>query len=140
MLVYGLKVCLKSHTGLRMIKKLTLVLLLVTFGLSGCVATTPLVEPPWVKNIRYNGDDLEVIDMQSWNIENQGIKVLLSLQVKNFLPVQNRPFRHRILWYKSSGEPIKTTLSYWQRVSGKSDSRHELSYMSPSFTVEIEDL
>lgn len=115
----------------------------VTLLLGGC-ASTPEALPPWSSNVSYSGNRLEVVDLQAWEQGNLGLKVMVAVEINDSLPKMKK-FRHRILWYTNSGQPIRTTLSYWQNAEEKRGTRQEYAYVAPSpearsYRVEIEDL
>jgi uncharacterized protein YcfL len=123
--------------------KKTFLFILVITGLISC-AQAPSIEPPWKSNVSYSGKRLDVVDIQSWNIENLGVKVMLLVDIKNNTP-DFKKFRHRVLWYTLDGVPVETTLSRWQMASEKRGTRKEYVYMAPSmdalrYKIELEDL
>jgi uncharacterized protein YcfL len=121
-------------------KNIYKIILMLSIFLAACSTITPR----WESNYTYSGVRISVIDIKEWEVEKVGLKVSVLAEASKFFAPMKK-LRHRVLWYKTDGQPIKTTLSYWQKLSLKRGARQELVYIAPSleassYLIEFEDL
>ena len=118
-------------------------ILILSIFLAAC-STSPVMTPPWESNYTYSGDRISVIDIKEWEVQKVGLKVAVLVEGSKFFTPMKK-LRYRVLWYKNDGQPIKTTLSYWQTFSLKRGTKQELVFIPPSleassYLIEFENL
>ena len=121
-------------------KNIYKIILMLSIFLAACSTITT----PWDSKYTYSGDRISVIDIKEWEVKKVGLKVSVLVEASKFLAPMKK-LRHRVLWYKTDGQPITTTLSYWQKSFLKRGARQELVYIAPSleassYLIEFEDL
>ena len=67
-------------------------------------------EPAWKAHVAYDGMWLDINDVRVWEDSINGMQLMTRITSK--APMR-RTVRYRVLWYTSSGQPIKTLLGKW---------------------------
>jgi|TARA_B110000908_G_C10262437_1_gene460370 hypothetical protein len=106
---------------------------------AGCVVSAP---NPWDVHVRYVGGAMDIKEYRDDSVPGGLTEVYLAaLSKRDF----TQKVRYRVLWYSSSGQPLKSTLSGWRTKSVAARSILEIATISPSadaqdYRIEIEDL